>query len=57
MIIVDEFLKLQQSEAFIETFLVLVQLGSIMAVFVFMFVRLLLKQLLRFVNWKNSGTS
>ena len=40
MIIVDEFLKLQQSEAFIETFLVLVQLGSIMAVVVLFFGKL-----------------
>ncbi len=40
MIIVDKFLKLQQSGAFIETFLVLVQLGSIMAVVVLFFNKL-----------------
>lgn len=40
MILVDEFLKLQQSEAFIDTFLVLVQLGSIMAVVVLFFSKL-----------------
>ncbi len=40
MIIVDEFLKLSQSENFMELFLILVQLGSIMAVVVLFFNKL-----------------
>ena len=32
MILVDEFLKLQQSDIFVSTFLVVVQFGSILAV-------------------------
>ena len=40
MILVDEFLKLNQSEIFKSTFLVLVQLGSIMAVIVLYFNKL-----------------
>lgn len=41
MILVDEFLKMNVSEAFLEMFLVVIQLGAIMAVVVLYFKRLL----------------
>ena len=40
MILVDEFIKLQQSELFVSTFLVVVQFGSILAVLILYFRKL-----------------
>lgn len=40
MILFDEFIRLQQSEIFISTFLVVIQFGSILAVLILYFKRL-----------------
>ena len=48
MILVDEFIKLDVSKAFMDMFLVVIQLGAIMAVVVLSF-----EKLNRFSSWKS----